>query len=134
MADINTPAYPYQNAHGGTWGNQNVNHSSFTAASVASGTNIHMVKLQNGNKVMNARCIHGALGASSTLELQLKGIVSGTLTALSAANQSATADVFTMSIAPVSLTEDCDVIVTTGGASISGQIDVVTEYTTGGII
>ncbi len=99
----------------------------YEAAALASGSTIEMAKLPIGSKIVGAKIYIDALGASSTLALG--DATSGTR--YMGATASVTAGVLTANLVDgigFESTTVTDILITTGGASITGTIKVVIEY------
>lgn len=106
---------------------------SYEAAAVAAGSTIHVGKsLPIGARILNIRLAFDALGGSSTLAV---GDSSSTARYLSAASSASAGirDMAEESTVDGLLNEidadTQDIIITTAGASITGTIKIVIEYT-----
>lgn len=122
---MKSPSY-YKDQTQGTFGDANAAHLSVTLAAAASGTVIELGVFQPGCLVVDAKMIAGALGADTTLALGHRpvGGVANASTFLAAA-ASSSAGTRRSDAAPVEFDEKTEVILTVGGATATGQVDVV---------
>ncbi len=111
-------------------GKKRVMVDKYEASSLASGSTIAVGKtLPVGAIITGIQLAYDALGASSTLAVGDAGSASRYMAAASSASagQRGTIDVDGLGYA-VTGTNDTDIIITTGGASITGTISIAIEY------
>lgn len=113
------------------WGGRmRVQYDTYEASSVASGSTISIAKLPKDARVWRVTVYCDALGSSSTLAVGDSGSATRYLAAVSSAS-AAKLEMPAASIAGFGYkqTAETDVIVTTGGASITGTIKTAVWYT-----
>ena len=127
----NITATPVVKADSSEWhGNIRVQYDSYEASSLASGSDISVARLPKGAKVYDIIVHFDALGGSSTVSVG----DADSATRYIAATSTASAGQMSMSqegaIAGVGYeqTAETDIILTTGGASITGTIKCVVMY------
>jgi len=112
------------------FGNLRVQFDSYEASSLASGSDISVARLPKGAKVYEIIIHHDALGASSTIKVGDSSDDDRYI----AATSTATAGKLVMSEDGAidgfgfEQTAETDVVLTTGGAAISGTIKVAIIY------
>ena len=127
----NITATPIVKIDSSEWhGNMRVQFDSYEASSLASGSDISVARLPKGAKVYDIIVHFDALGGSSTVSVG----DADSATRYIAATSTASAGQMSMSqegaIAGVGYeqTAETDIILTTGGASITGTIKCVVMY------
>lgn len=108
-------------------GKERVFIDTYEASSLASGSDITICRLPKNSAVVDAVIYHDALGGSSTLSLGDADDVDRYITA----GSSASAGALRMNAVDGCGFENAngvDLIVTTGGASITGTLKVVVKY------
>ena len=107
-------------------------HGYITLAAAASGDKVRLNKVYAGTKVYDVKMVFGDLGTGTTMSVgfeYVNGEAGGSATAFLPATDVATAAGSARSAAaPVTLAYDAYIIATVGGASATGQLDVVTTY------
>lgn len=122
---MKSPSY-YKDHAQGTFGDANAAHLSVTLAAAASGTVVELGVFQPGCLVVDAKMIAAALGADTTLSLGYTPAGGSAVPAgLLAAAASSSAGTRRSDAAPIEFTEKTVVTLTVGGATATGQVDVV---------
>lgn len=127
----NMTATPVVKIDSGEWsGKLRVQYDSYEASSLASGSDISVARLPKGAKVWEIIIHHDALGSSSTLKV---GDSSDddryiTATASASAGKIVMSEDGAIDGFGFEQTAETDVIITTGGATISGTIKVAIIY------
>lgn len=104
-----------------------ITQDSYEASALASGSDITLMNIKKEWKIVGIDVFHDALGASSTLAVG----DGSTADLFIAAASSASAGVIRMvKVDPIHAERaaDVDLVITTGGASITGTIKVVVHY------
>lgn len=100
---------------------------TYEASSLASGSDITIARLPKNSAVVDVTVYHDALGASSTLKVGDASKDDRYVTAGSTAS-AGTLRMNTVDGCGYENTVATDIIVTTGGATISGTIKIVVKY------
>lgn len=115
----------------GTWGKNNKAHRVINS-DPNNGDVLRFVKLPAGTKIYDAHMIFGAMGASVTAALGIVPVsgAAATPAAIIAATDVSSAGDVRMSKQPFTLTTECYIAVTIGGANAGGaqDIDVIIDY------
>lgn len=117
----------YYNDHSqGTYGDASAAHLYVDLAAVTAGTEISLGVFHPGCKVVDVKMIAAALGASTTLAVGYKPVGGTTVpAAFLAAASSASAGTRRSDVAPIKFSEKTEIILTVGGATATGRVDVV---------
>lgn len=106
-------------------------HGSVTLASAATTTKVRLLKLFAGTKIYGTKMVNAALGASTTVSVgyeYVDGQAGGGAAALIAATDTSAAAKTDSVKAPIVLDYDAYITATVGGASATGQVDVVMSF------
>lgn len=107
-------------------------HGYATLASASIGDKVRLVKLFAGTKIFDTKMVNAALGGSTTVSVGFEyanGEAGGGAAALIAATSTASAAGTRQStVAPLTLAYDAYITATVGGATATGQLDVVVTY------
>ncbi len=127
----NITATPVVKADSSEWhGNIRVQYDSYEASSLASGSDISVARLPKGAKVYDIIVHFDALGGSSTISVgdadSAARYIAATSTA--SAGQMSMSQEGAIDGVGYEQTAETDIILTTGGASISGTIKCVVMY------
>lgn len=116
----------------GTYGNAAVHDSSVTFAGEAAGEIVAMLPLPAGTRVTGLKLISEGLGASSTLKAGYRYVNPDNGATSDAyflpAASSATAGARESAAFPIEFNRPVEIIVTTGGAAVTGKVCVIPEY------
>ena len=127
----NITADPIVNADSGEWsGKLRVQYDTYEASSLASGSDISVARLPKGAKVYDIIVHFDALGGSSTISVGDADSAARYIAATSTASAGQMSMSQEGAIAGVGYeqTAETDIILTTGGASITGTIKCVVMY------
>ncbi len=127
----NITATPVVKADSSEWhGNIRVQYDSYEASSLASGSDISVARLPKGAKVYDIIVHFDALGSSSTVSVGDADSAARYIAATSTASAGQMSMSQEGAIAGVGYeqTAETDIILTTGGASITGTIKCVVMY------
>ena len=127
----NITATPVVKADSSEWhGNIRVQYDSYEASSLASGSDIFVARLPKGAKVYDIIVHFDALGSSSTVSVGDADSAARYIAATSTASAGQMSMSQEGAIAGVGYeqTAETDIILTTGGASITGTIKCVVMY------
>ena len=127
----NITATPVVKADSSEWhGNIRVQYDSYEASSLASGSDISVARLPKGAKVYDIIVHFDALGGSSTVSVGDADSAARYIAATSTASAGQMSMSQEGAIAGVGYeqTAETDIILTTGGASITGTIKCVVMY------
>ena len=127
----NITATPVVKADSSEWhGNIRVQYDSYEASSLASGSDISVARLPKGAKVYDIIVHFDALGGSSTVSVgdadSAARYIAATSTA--SAGQMSMSQEGAIDGVGYEQTAETDIILTTGGASITGTIKCVVMY------
>ena len=127
----NITATPVVKADSSEWhGNIRVQYDSYEASSLASGSDISVARLPKGAKVYDIIVHFDGLGGSSTISVgdadSAARYIAATSTA--SAGQMSMSQEGAIDGVGYEQTAETDIILTTGGASISGTIKCVVMY------
>ena len=128
----NITADPIVNADSGEWsGKLRVQYDTYEASSLASGSDISVARLPKGAKVYDIVVHFDALGSSSTVKVGDSGDDDRYIAATSTASAGQMSMSQEGAIAGVGYeqTAETDILLTTGGASITGTIKCAVFYT-----
>lgn len=106
-------------------------HGYVTLAATPVADKVRLNKVYAGTKVYSAKMVNAALGASTTVSLgfeYVNGEAGGGGAVLLPATATATAGATRNSAAPMVMQFDAYITATVGGATATGQVDVVVEY------
>lgn len=127
ILDTKPVAYPSSADFGGIL---RVQHDTYEAAALSSGSSITVARLPKGAVVHGFHIQHDALGSSVTLALGVSGATTrymGASAAASAGHLGHETDGAIGGIG-VALTAETDIIITTGGAAATGTIECTIFY------
>ena len=127
----NITADPIVNADSGEWsGKLRVQYDTYEASSLASGSDISVARLPKGAKVYDIVVHFDALGGSSTISVGDSGAAARYIaaTSTSSAGQMSMSQEGAIDGVGYENTAETDVLLTTGGGSISGTIKCVVMY------
>lgn len=115
----------------GQHGNLSVAHGKHTLAAAPVADKVMLLKLYAGTKITNVKLVNAALGASTTVSVGYEnadGTAGGAANSFINAQSTAAAAATNSAAAPLILAKDAIITATVGGATASGQIDVVVEF------
>ena len=127
----NITADPVVNADSSEWsGKLRVQYDTFEASSLASGSDISVARLPKGAKVYDIVVHFDALGGSTTISVGDSGAAARYIaaTSTSSAGQMSMSQEGAIDGVGYENTAETDVLLTTGGGSISGTIKCVVMY------
>ena len=127
----NITADPIVNADSGEWsGKLRVQYDTYEASSLASGSDISVARLPKGAKVYDIVVHFDALGGSTTISVGDSGAAARYIaaTSTSSAGQMSMSQEGAIDGVGYENTAETDVLLTTGGGSISGTIKCVVMY------
>ena len=127
----NITADPIVNADSGEWsGKLRVQYDTYEASSLASGSDISVARLPKGAVVYDVIVHFDALGGSSTIQVGDSGDTDRYIVATSTASagQMSMAQEGAIAGFGYEQTAETDVILTTGGAAITGTIKTAVIY------
>ena len=127
----NITADPIVNADSGEWsGKLRVQYDTYEASSLASGSDISVARLPKGAKVYDIVVHFDALGGSTTISVGDSGAAARYIaaTSTSSAGQMSMSQEGAIDGVGYENTAETDVLLTTGGGSITGTIKVVVMY------
>ena len=127
----NITADPIVNADSGEWsGKLRVQYDTYEASSLASGSDISVARLPKGAKVYDIVVHFDALGGSTTISVGDSGAAARYIaaTATSSAGQMSMSQEGAIDGVGYENTAETDVLLTTGGGSITGTIKCVVMY------
>ena len=127
----NITADPIVNADSGEWsGKLRVQYDTFEASSLASGSDISVARLPKGAKVYDIVVHFDALGGSTTISVGDSGAAARYIaaTSTSSAGQMSMSQEGAIDGVGYENTAETDVLLTTGGASITGTIKCYVMY------
>ena len=127
----NITADPVVNADSGEWsGKLRVQFDTFEASSLASGSDISVARLPKGAKVYDIVVHFDAVGGSTTISVGDSGAAARYIaaTSTSSAGQMSMSQEGAIDGVGYENTAETDVLLTTGGGSITGTIKVVVMY------
>lgn len=114
-------------------GRKRVWYDTYEAAALASGSTITFARLPKGATIYNVKLMCDALGAGVTLDVGDSGdadrYIAKGATTWNTANQ--VVDSNAIDGVGYTLTAETDLVITTGGASATGTIKVMVEYSLG---
>ena len=127
----NITADPVVNADSGEWsGKLRVQYDTYEASSLASGSDISVARLPKGAKVYDIVVHFDALGGSTTISVGDSGAAARYIaaTSTSSAGQMSMSQEGAIDGVGYENTAETDVLLTTGGGSITGTIKCVVMY------
>ena len=127
----NITADPIVNADSGEWsGKLRVQYDTYEASSLASGSDISVARLPKGAKVYDIVVHFDALGGSTTISVGDSGAAARYIaaTATSSAGQMSMSQEGAIDGVGYENTTETDVLLTTGGGSITGTIKCYVMY------
>ena len=127
----NITADPIVNADSGEWsGKLRVQYDTYEASSLASGSDISVARLPKGAKVYDIVVHFDALGGSTTISVGDSGAAARYIaaTSTSSAGQMSMSQEGAIDGVGYENTAETDVLLTTGGGSITGTIKCVVMY------
>ena len=127
----NITADPIVKIDSGEWsGKMRVQYDTYEASSLASGSDISIARLPKGAKVYDIVVHFDALGGSTTISVGDSGAAARYIaaTSTSSAGQMSMSQEGAIDGVGYENTAETDVLLTTGGGSISGTIKVVVMY------
>ena len=127
----NITADPIVNADSGEWsGKLRVQYDTYEASSLASGSDISVARLPKGAKVYDIVVHFDALGGSTTISVGDSGAAARYIaaTATSSAGQMSMSQEGAIDGVGYENTAETDVLLTTGGGSITGTIKCYVMY------
>ena len=127
----NITADPVVNADSSEWsGKLRVQYDTYEASSLASGSDISVARLPKGAKVYDIVVHFDALGGSTTISVGDSGAAARYIaaTSTSSAGQMSMSQEGAIDGVGYENTAETDVLLTTGGGSISGTIKCVVMY------
>lgn len=131
MAKIDHNGLKRNTTHQGTWGNKASEHRKINSDPNI-GDVLRFMVLPKGSKILDFHMVHAAMGLGVTGSVGIEPVsgAAATASALSAAVDIAAVGDKRMTKAPITLTEDCYITVTTAGAAADGRddIDLTVDY------
>ena len=127
----NITADPIVKIDSGSWtGKMRIQFDSFEASSLASGSDISVARLPKGAKVYDVVVHFDALGGSTTISVGDSGAAARYIaaTSTSSAGQMSMSQEGAIDGVGYENTAETDVLLTTGGGSITGTIKCVVMY------
>ena len=127
----NITADPVVKIDSGEWsGKMRVQYDTYEASSLASGSDISIARLPKGAKVYDIVVHFDALGGSTTISVGDSGAAARYIaaTSTSSAGQMSMSQEGAIDGVGYENTAETDVLLTTGGGSITGTIKVVVMY------
>ena len=127
----NITADPIVKIDSGEWsGKMRVQYDTYEASSLASGSDISVARLPKGAKVYDIVVHFDALGGSTTISVGDSGAAARYIaaTSTSSAGQMSMSQEGAIDGVGYENTAETDVLLTTGGGSITGTIKVVVMY------
>ena len=127
----NITADPIVNADSGEWsGKLRVQYDTYEASSLASGSDISVARLPKGAKVYDIVVHFDALGGSTTISVGDSGAAARYIaaTSTSSAGQMSMSQEGAIDGVGYENTAETDVLLTTGGGSITGTIKCYVMY------
>jgi len=140
MGDVNGVEYtktqntPRDQVLANTWhGRVRCQYDTYEATALTSGSTIHMGKLLTDSRVVDMLLFFDALGTSSTLQvgdMDKDGVVLDANRYITSTSSAAAGSARLNAITGMGYvtTEETDIVITTGGAAITGSIALATFY------